>query len=608
MSGDIAKLFRHGETKAPGVLAIDAPPSDATLMAREVIQNSWDAARELDSTLEGAAHQFEIDFRFREVSGEEKAALVEALGLPSLAERAALVDRRDVGLPGGDCLESLESAEPLRVLEITELGASGMYGPWSQNKSHMYLALVSLGYTEKFEGAGGSYGYGKAGLINGSRIRTVLAYSCFRERPDDPDVTRRLLGMAYWGPHDHDGENFTGFGSFSARSDSILPFVNDEADEIASSLGFDTRDPGAVEQLGTTFMVVDPTIQPTDLLSAIERSWWPALHEGEFIVRVVDYDGTVGYPRPRRDEVLRTFIDAWELVAGTREAGPDEYASELTGFDDYPVVGSLGLVADLNGWSYADETAGPEGQVVDHKSLVALTRGPRMVVEYLVVGHSEPYIRGAFMADLSIDDVLRRTEPPLHDTWQRKAGEADIDANAAKVADHILKRISQAYNNQRTRLKPQPPPPEDMNLPFFNEIMRRVMSGMGGGRRQPVPETRPISIHLDYEPVPAGERIKLKGSAAFSLSEHHEGDHAEVELSIVYRFLEDDRVGEQAVINVEGPDEMIEVEPGVFRGPLERHSEARLRFETQPYDPTWTGRLFVNGDIREGALEGEPPA
>ena len=55
-----------------------------------------------------------------------------------------------------------------------------MGGPFTGTKSKMYLALVSIGFTVKHSGAGGSYGYGKAGLIRGSAIDTVVAYSCFR--------------------------------------------------------------------------------------------------------------------------------------------------------------------------------------------------------------------------------------------------------------------------------------------------------------------------------------------------------------------------------------------------------------------------------------------
>ena len=461
-----------------------------------------------------------------------------------------------------------------------------MFGPWDQKKSHMYLALVSLGYTEKLSGAGGSYGYGKAGLITGSRIRTVVAYTCFQEQPNDPGVTRRLLGMTYWGQHDLRDENYTGFGSLSAGLDGrIEPYINEEADHIAASVGIRLRDPQVDEQLGTTFLLFDPTVEPADLLTAVERSWWPALQEADFLARVSDYDGSTHYPRPKRDELLRSFIDAWELASAARPAGPDEYRAALTGTREYRDIGKIGLVADMSGWSYADEKAGLGDIVVDHKSLVALTRGPRMVVEYFIVGSSEPYLRGVFIADESIDDMLRRTEPKAHDSWQRKGQEGEVDFAAAAVADHVLRRITQACNNQRARLKPPVPPPEDMNLPFFDEIMRRVMSGMGGGTHAPILETRPISIHIDYRPVQAGDRIRILGSASFSLSDHFKGTDANVELSIAYRFLEDDRVGELAAVRVRGPLYMQQVGDGVFRGRL----DVRAR-PTSSSNPSLTNR------------------
>ena len=46
-SGDYTKLFRNHAEKNPGFLAENAPGSNAYVMAREVIQNAWDAALEL---------------------------------------------------------------------------------------------------------------------------------------------------------------------------------------------------------------------------------------------------------------------------------------------------------------------------------------------------------------------------------------------------------------------------------------------------------------------------------------------------------------------------------------------------------------------------------
>ena len=87
-SGDIAKLFKNEGVAHPGVMATNAPSDEATLAAREVIQNSWDAARELQTEL-GAqgidAPPFEIDFMFKDHLGSSKKKLSTSLDLAGLA-------------------------------------------------------------------------------------------------------------------------------------------------------------------------------------------------------------------------------------------------------------------------------------------------------------------------------------------------------------------------------------------------------------------------------------------------------------------------------------------------------------------------------------------
>lgn len=183
-SGDLSKLFRHEGSENPGVLAVDAPSTNASVMAREVIQNSWDSARERQKSDAGAP-QFQIDFGYRSLSGEDRTQFIENLDLASLARRAEAGDRDTLGLRSSDVLSQLDADAPLPILVIRERGTTGMHGPFEEAKSKMFLALVSLGYTVKDDAAGGSYGYGKAGLIRGSATRTVVAYSRFRERPDD---------------------------------------------------------------------------------------------------------------------------------------------------------------------------------------------------------------------------------------------------------------------------------------------------------------------------------------------------------------------------------------------------------------------------------------
>ena len=69
------------------------PPPDATLLAREVIQNSWDAARELEDELGEQARIFRITFRYEDLEGPDKKALIKGLGLDELAKRSSKLNR-----------------------------------------------------------------------------------------------------------------------------------------------------------------------------------------------------------------------------------------------------------------------------------------------------------------------------------------------------------------------------------------------------------------------------------------------------------------------------------------------------------------------------------
>ncbi len=296
VSGDLAKVFRNESVKAPGVFGHDKPADAAALLAREAIQNAWDAALEAREPLPPEVIlPFVIRFRFVTATGDRRDGLVSALGLRDLAARVAEVDDRPgLGLDTQDCLSTIEEGGGLRLLEIAESAGGGMHGPWEGKQSKLWLALCSSGYTNKPIGGGGSYGYGKAGLIRASAIRQVVAYTCHKERPEDPGVTRRLLGMTYWGDHSVDGCDFTGLAHFGRSDDArrILPWENDDADRVAMELGLARRAPEVPEQLGTTMLVTDPTVVAGDLNRAVERYWWPALMEADLQFHVeVEDDG-----------------------------------------------------------------------------------------------------------------------------------------------------------------------------------------------------------------------------------------------------------------------------------------------------------------------------
>lgn len=603
-SGDVAKLFKNETVKNPGVFSAGAPSEHATLMAREVIQNSSDAASELAAELGDDAPEFTIDFDFESIRGDDKVQFVRALDLEAIAARGTNPAepgwRARLGLDHDDALDHLHDGSPLRLLRIVERGTAGMYGPFTGASSKMYLALISLGFTAKGEGSGGSYGYGKAGLIRGSAIRTVVAYSAFRERADDRGVTRRLLGVTYWGQHQLDGLSYTGFARFgeSLGPTSVRPFENDEADAVAEQLGLEVRSAEDPSELGTTFLLVEPTVSANDLNAAVARNWWPALEDGRMTVMVSD-GGTRRVPRPMKDPLLRSFVDAYHLAMTDQDnSKPNQVRQTFrrtTVGERQLKLGGLGLIAEPGGWSYEPD---PEDGIGDtaQRSLVALVRGPRMVVEYYDAGRSRPFVRGVFVADDEVDDLLRQTEPKAHDSWQTRSDELGSDPDAAAVAEAVLRRVREHVRKFRDQLKPAARPAEDVRLPELERLFGRIFTG-DDPRRGPPPSERPFTISVDQqiEPVANGE-IRLRGSVSFGLADHFEGDHAEVELVVSYRFMEDGGNGEEAELVVHAPNgfTLVGQQPYRYVGQIST-AKITIPFTSVPYPSDWTGRL--KGDV-----------
>ncbi len=613
-AGDISKLFKNEGTKSPGVFAAGAPDPIATLMAREVIQNSWDAARELRSELLDGAPDFEIEFQFADLNESARSTLIDKFDLANLAAHLHQTDaamgngsRTKIGLGSANVLDRLDALEPVRVLTITERGTTGMYGPFVGQRSKLYLALISIGYTMKAAGAGGSYGYGKAGLIGASATRTLVAYTCFRERDDDPGVTRRLIGMTYWGPHQLADGDFTGFARFGKpTNDSAIPFVNEEADAVAKSLGINLRHAANTSDLGTTFLVLEPEVDPHQLGIAIARNWWPAMLEDSFhpSIRVISATGAVERIeiRPRKDPLLKTFIRGWELATTKQDNNvATDFRKDLGEVPDEISalkVGWLGLHADLASWSYMqfEDESDEADEDVRHSSLVALVRGPRMVVEYLTYAKGkQPYVRGVFVASDDIDDLLRQTEPKAHDAWETTSAEDGVDQRAPKVARLVTKRIKDSVKDFQKKIKPPAPDPGDIRLPVFQQLFKKLM-GSGPGPTPPPKGERDVSVHIENETLEEspGGLIRYAADISFALSHRYlHGDVANVSARLVYRFLEDGKAGEKCGLNITAPSEFTETAIGEYRGLLGR-ARSVFRLTTDFYDSDWTGRITAN--------------
>jgi hypothetical protein len=207
-------------------------------------------------------------------------------------------------------------------------------------------------------------------------------------------------------------------------------------------------------------------------------------------------------------------------------------------------------------------------------------------------------MRGVFVADDAIDDLLRQSEPMAHDRWQTRVDVDGIDPAAPRVATAVDRNIKKAVGEFRKRLKPPLPKEDDIRLSVLQDLMRKMLAGRSPSK--PLPPTKdkqPFSIHIDQrlEPSEFEGLVVFLATAKLSLSDHVEDTTAPVRISLSYRFVEDGRTGDACELSVEAPDGF-SFDKGWFRGEL-GHQHVTFNVRSAPYSGDWTGRFLADGRL-----------
>jgi len=588
INADFARLFQNQLEEPEGALKIKLPGEKATLLAREGIQNSWDNANERckkDSEAGRETPSFSLKFKFTDLNDSDKESFMQNAGIDQLLTRANSVNK-DVGVDENFLEELSSNNSKLTILEMTETGTTGMYGATphetganANSKSKLFFAMTYLGENVNQAGAGGSYGQGKAGLINASRLRTIFSYTClspnyqFDDQVKDDKHTRRLLGMTYWQSHEFNAGQFSGGASFD-HGRGPLPFLDANADKQAKSLLMQIRNPDDIEDIGTTLLIVAPTMTADELMQAVERYWWPAIEDEElnpkFKIEIENTDGDKAEPRPSRDPVLKPFVQAFKMSTGKKpdiHCEPEDPKSTKRFLNKVKIkqgpkevekdTGQLFLVSDNqpNGWQYgsAGETD-EEGEEINDKNLIALVRTPRMVVKYESVSASEPYVRGVFIATNDQPDseeantLLMRTEPPLHDEW-KKAAPRDTDPAGYVLAAGIFRQIRGKVTRFQNRIRVQVPVDREGSLPEYDKIIKGLLGNARGKKPPPPPPSsriRKISIQPGISGRAQAESVtkslvKSTTTVKYGIRPECTDEKLEVLLTVRFTILEDSK-------------------------------------------------------------------
>lgn len=612
--------FIDGWREWHGVLR-DGTPAIAEIFSREFLQNFADAADELLAEVETDSTP-SMTFRFVRLTGSAAVEVREKLGLQGHVDRFSgmtSAERDDHRLSNSSLLS--EPNGELNLLIAIEKFATGMYGPWEASgrasdgagnriRRKMRDALVKPSGEKSSSTSLGSYGEGKRGVALASKVRTLIAYSCFRERPYDPGVTKRLLGVSYWRKHIKDDWEYTGLALFGKRgqdgeTERAVPFENAEADAVLTALGIEgltARDPEKVADLGTSWIIVEPAFNAEELRDAVARNWWPRMESMELHVSIIDSDHTEHRVSGRELESLRPFIDAYQIAAGlTTPRDHVDRQAQLSVIDaDIRSLGSLGLTVDLaeDGWSWDD--------VDNNAHMVAMIRNG-MVVQYETFPRQRPtsippFVRGAFIVgDEAAQRKLRNAEPPLHNLWVED-DRRGYPTDSVSLARRTYSRINDETKAFAQRFREQPPPREYTFDTFARFFRTSDEANVMPPPTRPGPATKdPWSIT-----VPSAERLdprhgdhtqlRVIAERSLALKDDWIDEELEVRVLIGWEVVEDSDDGAWAPELVDETDD--EVPPGFMREGeyyVGKLTKTPVRF-------SWTSRFYSSDWITKASL------
>lgn len=558
----------------------------ASVLAREAIQNSVDARAEGEKKVR-------VDFIAKALTGEAKAAFIEACGLRGIASRA---DK--LGFKEPNCIADLSNLEVgLNLLYVSDHNTTGLAGDPADSDSKFSRFLLSLGDGGKEHsehGTGGSYGFGKSVYSSNSGILTIFAYS--RTVDGDGKPMSLLFGCGYYRKHKHEAGGFTGRAWFGCDETDIhanahqivTPLIGGEADALAHKLGFDVR---GDDDLGTSVLIIDAVVDPASILRGVEDWWWPRLLSNQLDIRVIDVEGAVSFPRPRKRDDLRPFVDAFETATGKSPPnGKTSFQKTFNRSEGLQIGGAGFVVLERN---EEDKFLVPEERV----DAVALIRSPLMVVAYhrpWTIG--SPPMAGAFLGADDIDDILRAAEPPAHDRWDRDARRLqDATGRKRDIVKKVLSGVHRALKQCQSTASP-PPPPRPKRLSLLERTLASFLTPSKKGP-SPNPEPSAAPIHLAYDMAPRARATEgaLRLQAAFSvrLKDDENIESLKVRVRVTCPVIEDGAVGDPLPLTMSS-DVELQDDPDregwkIFE--ISQSTIARFVCETEPYDPLWTVRF-----------------
>ena len=610
-------------------------PKESEIFVREIVQNFMDAARDWQTG--EALDKPKLTFQFVSVEGAEASRLRAELNLDSLAKTYEAI--------GTDATREMRinhssqvfenSTAPLTLLVVREENTSGMYGPWQRSstatlpnglqlKRKMAKAFLSHSRDYATSGRGlGSFGEGKKAIINISRPKSILAYTAFDPSLTDDGAWSRFVGITFWQDFILEEKLFSGLAMMGDDFAGGLrpdPYTNEDATFIIEKLrvpGLETRKHECPEDWGTTLVFIDPTITPNDCAEAIVRNWWPLIDADEAEFEIFDGDGQVQLPdlpsvRPFRNLARRddtSHVNNWLEATGPAVETKEVKVKTCSGD-----AGKLVLAVDMRpsvGFSMQNED--------ENRSQVALVR-EGMVVHYEPIneGRSKdrpPFVRGVFevnrVSHPESEDLLRKTEPPLHNEWR---GAYKANEEAAKHARSVMSAIKSMVGEIKEKYRKTSLSVE-LDLVAFGEAF--ALRSKAGVQDPPPPRLPRTLFTVSSEKLDLTETedhrreahstqtVKLSG-LGIQRAELEGQAHLEVVVTIGWEVLEDGRfvpAFDAGSENVAIPDHFEALGEQTYTGKVSTRA-MEFSWSSPPYDEPWSIKPAITVALLEAEERG----
>lgn len=390
-------------------------------LIRESIQNSLDAVRDKSKPVT-------VSFKYSEFYGSEYREFFKLKDHIQGCLDKYPNDENGVKLfePMLSYIADLPSDQKIGYIKVTDSNTTGMDYDANNPKSP-FNAFISEGIASKPNGAGGSFGFGKAVFWMNSKISTIFVSS------KTEDGNNYFVGQSKLCTHYlNKGEDLSPKGLYSTDGNG---FVITDDDAIPDE--FKTKEIGtSVFILGADY--INDAIR-TELVSAVLRNFWMALYQEKLIV-VIDGE------RIAKDN-LQTLM---EQFFDDNDTGSVRDADKIHLYNPRPYF-ELVVKADEGGdddYKYIEDTIDVDGELWPvklyiHKCEVArgyyeFMRSPLMTVYLKRRSGTWKNTEGVFICDSKEgNDFLREMEDCSHDSWTIENYKARENKNVSKARKAI---------------------------------------------------------------------------------------------------------------------------------------------------------------------------